>query len=125
MVMSKTRLLPLHDVSNERSIRVLVAGDQNLQDSVSEALDSDEVSLIENARTGPALMEKLSQGGFDCVVIDQTLGKQTSVALQGMIAAKYSNPPPMVMLTGESDARIAVEAFRSGISDYVTRDHKI
>ncbi|MEX0852804.1 MAG: diguanylate cyclase [Bauldia sp.] len=123
MGLSKTRLLPLHDADSDRSIRVLVAGDQTFQDRVTDALDSEDIGLIEHIRTGEALLDKLSEGGFDCVVIDHSLGRQSSVALYEAIAARYSNPPPVVMWTGDADVRVAVGAFRAGVSDYVSRDH--
>ncbi|MEX0852326.1 MAG: diguanylate cyclase, partial [Bauldia sp.] len=123
MATSKTRLSPLHDADDDRSIRVLVGGDQNLWDSIGEALDAEEISLIELARTGEALMEKLSGAAFDCVVVDQNLGRQSSLMLNETIAARYSNPPPMIMLTREIDAHTAIAAFRNGISDCVSRDH--
>jgi diguanylate cyclase (GGDEF)-like protein len=121
--MSTTRLSPLHEARSDQSIRVLVAGDQNLYDSACEALDTEEVSLIESAKTSDALMDKLSQAGFDCIVVDQNLGRQSSLALHETIAAKYANPPPMIMLARGIDANTAINAFRNGFSDYVSRDH--
>ncbi len=122
MALNSARLSSLHGAGGDRSIRVLVAGDQNFYDNASAVLDTEEISLIERAKTAEALMDRLAQATFDCIVIDRNLGRQSSFALHETIAGRYTNPPPMVMLTAETDARVAIDAFRQGFGDYVARD---
>ncbi len=122
MALNNTRLMPLHEADGKDSIRVLVAGDQNFYDNASAALDTDEISLIECAKTGEALIDKLDRAGFDCVVIDHSLGRQSSFALYETIAGRFLNPPPLVMSVAQTDARLAIDAFRQGFGDYVARD---
>ncbi len=121
MVTRNAKLQPLDDARREPTTRVLLAGDQNFLDTAAEALDADGISLIDTARTGDALMEKLAHGETDCIVIDRKLGKLSSTALRESILAKQPNPVPMVLLTSEGDAKTVVEAFRNGFSDYVVR----
>jgi diguanylate cyclase (GGDEF)-like protein len=124
MVTSKIALSPLHDAPADQSIRVVLAGDQAFQDRVTQVLDCPDVAFIESVRTSGALVDKLNQAGFDCVVIDRTLGRQSSLAVYEVVIAKCSRPPPVIMLTAEMDAKAAVDGFRAGFADYVARDHE-
>ncbi len=104
-------------------MRLLIAGDQNFQSRIREVLDASDLSLAEGVVTSGALLTKLSQAAFDCILIDQAVGRQSAVQLHQLVAAKYNSPPPMIMMARQLDARTAIAAFRAGFSDYVAGDH--
>ena len=55
------------------------------------------------------------------VVIDYDLGSDTGLTLGKAIKERFSDPPPIVMLTGQGSETTAVKAFRIGFSDYVSK----
>ncbi len=82
-----------------------------------EALASHDVdcSLTEVGRLGDAL-ERLED--YDLVVLD--LGLPDSEGLVGLEhILSVPAPPPVVVLTGVDDLRLAVQAVQSGAQDYV------
>ncbi len=65
----------------------------------------------------------LNAGQFDCVLLDYRLpGVDGITVLEEMRGAGRENLPPVVMLTGTTDARTAVRAMQAGASDYVIKD---
>ncbi len=60
---------------------------------------------------------------FDCVILDNRLPDGDGVDLAKQIAdAIGPGSPPIVMLTGAGNERLAVKAMRAGIHDYIVKD---
>ncbi|MEO6689344.1 MAG: diguanylate cyclase [Dokdonella sp.] len=57
---------------------------------------------------------------FACVLLDQDLPDLQGLDVLDDIRAR-PNPPPVVMLTGEEDAAISIEALRRGAADYLMK----
>lgn len=55
-----------------------------------------------------------------CVLLDQDLGEMQGIDVLSAIV-KLTDPPPVVMLTGEEDAAISVEALKRGAADYLMK----
>ncbi len=104
-----------------RSIRALVAGDDAYRKSIAAVLAS-EVALVEFAESGPALIEKAISGGYDCIVVDKTVGKQNTLELHEIIDKKCRDAPPMILLTDDGSQKTILKAFRNGLSDVVAKD---
>ena len=58
---------------------------------------------------------------YDLVVIDQTMPGLSGVDVLRAMAAR-DNFPPTIMVTGTGNERIAVEAMKLGVSDYLVKD---
>ncbi len=65
-------------------------------------------------------LEKLGATAFDAVVLDYSLPKMSGLE----VLAKIQQMPatvPVIMVTGQGDERIAVEAMRQGVYDYLVK----
>jgi PAS domain S-box-containing protein len=72
--------------------------------------------------------ESLAQGRelsqchqFDAVLLDYSLPDGDGLELLGELSARYPNPPPVVMLTGQGSESIAVRAIKLGAQDYLIK----
>jgi signal transduction histidine kinase len=107
------RLLIIDDDSIDRqSYLRFLAGDKTSSYIVIEAS-----SALEGARL-------LAEGPYDCVVLDYRLpGTDGLSLLQAFRESKGATPPsPVVMMTGQGNESIAVEAMKLGIADYLVKD---
>ncbi|MCC7347854.1 MAG: response regulator [Variibacter sp.] len=77
-----------------------------------------EVTLAPDGRSG---LERLQQGEFDVVALDQFMpgfdGMETLAEIQ-----KLSAPPPVIFVTGAQESRLAIAALKAGAADYVLKD---
>ncbi|MES2684648.1 MAG: diguanylate cyclase [Pseudomonadota bacterium] len=98
--------------------------DDNLPDRVryrrmlqreTEAFD-----IVEASDGSSGLAALAQQGPFDCVLLDQELPDMQGLDVLVDIRAR-PNPPPVVMLTGEEDAAISIDALRRGAADYLMK----
>jgi two-component system sensor histidine kinase/response regulator len=77
-----------------------------------------EVAVARNARAGLA---KIKAGRFDLIVLDYFLPDTNGLELIHEIKA-LPGAPPVVVLTGYSEARTAVAALKAGAIDYLVKD---
>jgi len=98
--------------------------DDNLPDRVRYRRmlqrDGDALEIVEAEDGNGGLQALTEKGPFDCVLLDQELpdllGLDVLVQIRGL-----ASPPPVVMLTGEEDADVSIEALRRGASDYLMK----
>ncbi|MBI2423031.1 MAG: response regulator [Candidatus Hydrogenedentes bacterium] len=76
------------------------------------------VDLAPNGRDGIAELEK---NGYDLLIVDYNMPIMDGLKVIEHIKEKQI-PTPVVMLTGAGDERVAVEAMKSGASDYLVKD---
>jgi len=106
------------------TVRVLLI-DDNLPDRVryrrmlQRAGDSN-FDIVEAEDGTRGLQAIAGKGPFDCVVLDQDLPDMQGLDVLDDIRA-LANQPPVVMLTGEEDAAISIDALRRGASDYLMK----
>ena len=82
-----------------------------------------QVTAVEN---GPACLEMLRQGHFDAIILDYSLPMMNGIEVLSQIQAKGC-PLPVIMVTGQGDEKIAVEAMKRGAYDYIIKsqnDHQ-
>jgi signal transduction histidine kinase len=107
------RLLIIDDdlIDRESYLRFL-GGDKTNSYIVIEAS-----SALEGARL-------LAEGPYDCVVLDYRLpGTDGLSLLQSFRESAGGTPPsPVVMMTGQGNESVAVEAMKLGIADYLIKD---
>ncbi|WMT87391.1 response regulator [Pelagibacterium sp. 26DY04] len=65
-------------------------------------------------------LERLKDGDIDVLVLDHYLADRTGLAMLEEVAAR-ENSPPVVYVTGSTEAAIAVAALKSGAADYVLK----
>jgi diguanylate cyclase (GGDEF)-like protein len=80
------------------------------------------VIQIEDATSGREALARLSQSKFDCVVVDYRLGDTTGTDLVRSIKQASDTPIPVIMVTGLGDERVAVDAMREGVYDYLSKN---
>lgn len=95
------------DVDRERVSRLLAK--IHLKSAVTEA------ASLEQAR------EAMSNGEFDCVFLDYQLGDHVGVELLHDISHGSLNYVPVVMVTGNSNERLVVEAMQGGAYDFIPK----
>ncbi len=86
-----------------------------------ESLKQSEVNFKVDAVTNlDECLEKLEQNSYDTILLDYSLPKGDGLALLDKINEKHYHTP-VIMVTGQGDETIAVEAMKKGASDYVVK----
>ncbi len=75
---------------------------------------------VEEAHCGEKGIEKYKEGNFDIVICDYMLGDKTGIEVLEEIKA-YDPNSIVLIITGYSDIKTAVEVIRSGAHDYITK----
>ena len=107
------------------TVRVLLI-DDNLPDRVryrrmlQRGMDDFEIVEAADAGSGLNLLFADHQPPFDCVLLDQDLPDLQGLDVLEDIRAR-ADAPPVVMLTGEEDAAVSIEALRRGAADYLMK----
>ncbi|MBM3242764.1 response regulator [Candidatus Poribacteria bacterium] len=81
---------------------------------------SDAKFEVEVAVSGSECLEKFSQESYDVVLLDYSLPKMSGLEVLEKIH-QLTSDIPVVMITGQGDENIAVEAMKKGAYDYVTK----
>jgi diguanylate cyclase (GGDEF)-like protein len=76
---------------------------------------------VSEAATGPEAQALLSSGGFDCVLLDYQLSGVDGLDLLAQLQAEACRKVAVVMLTGEGNEMVAVEAMKRGALDYLPK----
>ena len=79
---------------------------------------------LESATTLADGDRAVSRGDVDIVLLDLVLPDGSGLELLRSVRATPLGPP-VVMLTGHSDVRLAVEAIRAGASDYLVKPYDL
>ena len=104
-------------------IRLLFVDDDPRAHDTLELVLPPEYEML-SART-LAEGRRLADGGeVDLVLLDLMLPDGSGLELLGHLSAAPLGPP-VVMLTGVSDVRVAVQAIRAGASDYLVKPYEL
>jgi two-component sensor histidine kinase len=77
-----------------------------------------EVTHVTTSEEGFA---RLAESSFDVIALDHSMPAETGITVLGKLGPRAERPP-VVYVTGSSDARTAVEAIKAGADDYVIKD---
>lgn len=78
---------------------------------------------VREAQTCAAGLEALAEETFDCVLLDYSLPGNDGIAFLDELGGDDGRLPcTVVMITGQGNEQIAVEALKRGIEDYVVKD---
>ncbi len=73
------------------------------------------------AKNGAIGLEMIAQQEYDVIVTDQQMPEMTGLeVIEELI--QHENTPPIIMLTGAGNEKIAVDAMKLGASDYIIKD---
>jgi signal transduction histidine kinase len=77
-----------------------------------------DVTLVASARE---CLDALAASSYSAILLDHHLPGTTGLELLPEMQARGLAVPPVVMVTGQGDERIAVEAMKAGAADYVIK----
>jgi len=104
--------------------RVLVVDDEPKICEFLEALLHQEGYLVDRALSGAAALKKLGDSQYNLVISDVKMPGMDGFELARHVK-KLNEDVPLIMMTGYSTLRTAVQALREGVDDYVTKPFKI
>lgn len=86
--------------------------------------DSSRVYRFLEAKTARMALELCQKEEIDAILLDYLLPDLSGLAfLEALKAQSNGHSPPVVMITGEGDERIAVQAIKLGAEDYLVKSH--
>lgn len=101
--------------------RVLIVDDDLAQaEMVSEFLRLSGYTDIDHAGDIRAAWRCLDEREYDVMLLDYKLPDGTGLEVLDQLA-KRNDPPPAIMVTGQGNERIAVQAIQHGASDYLLK----
>jgi signal transduction histidine kinase len=77
--------------------------------------------LVDLAEDGAAGLAACEAGAYHAVIVDQTMPGLSGLEVIRRLVSR-GKFPPIVMVTGTGNERIAVEAMKLGVSDYLVKD---
>ena len=106
----------------DNALRILVVDDNPDHALLQKvALEGALKAEVQIAASGAACLKRLSQGQrFELVLLDYSLPGEDGLELLKAIQ-KDGEETPVIMVTGQGDERVAVEAMKQGAYDYVTK----
>lgn len=106
------------------SARLLIVEDDPQLNQMLIFHFEDEGYQLEGVLTCSDAQQRLKENVFDLVLLDQQLPDGTGIDLLEQI--KRHNPEqPVVMITGQHDLELAIEAIKKGAADYIHKPLKI
>jgi DNA-binding response OmpR family regulator len=110
---------------NEKTIHILILEDD--EDDAFYILDliyggiSNPKPVVDHISDHTKIREKLRQKSYDICFLDYRLGEIDGIGLlRGLRADNISIP--IILLTGQGDQEVAVEAMKAGATDYISKN---
>lgn len=106
----------------QKKIRILIAeADSAFLEMVEESLkEAGDYYQIEKAASGEKCLEKLRQKKFDILLLDHSLPDGEGLAWLRRFN-EMGIGVPTIFVTGKGDSRLAIEAMKEGVFDYINR----
>jgi PAS domain S-box-containing protein len=115
---------PIDTNPNKLSATILIVDDSEIDRAVyTRYLHSDVTTKyqISEAETVQKALEICQTQHFDVVLIDFYLPDGDGLELLEAIGKEYLAQPPVIILTGQGNERIAVNAMKKGAADYLIK----
>ncbi len=109
---------------SEQTVRVLLVEDNDHDAEIVQRMLAKYPNLtfeLDRACTTTECLQKVDAADFDLVVLDYSLPGEDGVAFLQRIRGR-EDMPPVIMLTGWGDGRVAAEAMQSGACDYFPKN---
>jgi diguanylate cyclase (GGDEF)-like protein len=107
-------------VASRNPVICIVDDDDIYRQYLAALLKANNCKVLEASR-GLELIDMLEKHAIDCVLLDYDLVAENGLYVHQQIKDRFRDAPPIVMLTGETNERTIIKAFRGGISDYVLK----
>lgn len=105
----------------EKSVRVLyMEDDAGLARLLQKRLQRQNYS-VEIAKNGDDGLAMLGKNPYDIVLVDYNMPSCDGIDVLRFIA-ELEAAPPVIMITGRGNEKVAVEALQLGASDYIVKD---
>ena len=106
------------------ALKILVVDDDDddaflIEDLIREGL-TDPSPTMDRAKSQNQAIQKLETTPYDICICDFRLGEGDGIGLLRTVQSKQITTP-IIVLTGQGDQEIAVEAMKSGATDYLTK----
>jgi len=108
----------------KKSVRVLLVEDNDHDAEIVKRMLSKYAAVafqLDRARSTGECLEKLDNGDFDLLLLDYSLPGEDGVSFLRRLNGA-AELPPVIMLTGWGDGRVAAEAMHSGAYDYFPKN---
>ena len=107
-----------------QTLKILIVDDDDddaylTEDLVREGL-TDLPPDIDRARSHEEALQLLAKTTYDLCMLDYRLGEGTGIGLLRAVRSQKITIP-IILLTGQGDQEIAVEAMKSGANDYIVK----
>jgi len=107
--------------ADERIAVLLVEDDADQAELVTRTLRrQDSPFIVTTVRDGPACLDAMTLGSYSIILLDYSLPRMSGLEVLEEIR-KRGAAIPVVMVTGQGDERVAVEAMRAGAADYIIK----
>jgi two-component system, chemotaxis family, CheB/CheR fusion protein len=106
-------------VGAESPVIFIVDDDGNLRDGIRELLE-DNGRVVEDYASCEAFLAAWHPGRECCLIIDAYLPGMSGLDLLKQLKDK-GQLPPAIMITGDGDVSIAVQAMKAGASDFIEK----
>ena len=108
----------------QQALKILIVDDDDddvflIEDLIREGLTFQSPS-IDRARTHREALQQLEKNTYDICMLDYRLGEDDGIGLLQAIRSKNIHTP-IILLTGQGDQEVAVEAMKSGATDYLLK----
>ncbi len=105
-------------------MKVLVIDDDVVdQEAIYRALRNYPDMKIEYAENSVEALIAIECHDFDCILLDYLLPECNGIELLNQVNQISESPlPPVIMLTGQGNEKVAVEAMKFGVYDYITKN---
>ena len=77
--------------------------------------------IVETAANGEVGIAMVESGAYDIILIDYDMPLGGGMQVLRQLAERHESPP-VIMVTGKGNERVAVEALKLGATDYVVKD---
>jgi two-component system CheB/CheR fusion protein len=106
-------------VSPGTPVIFVVDDDGNLREGIRDLLE-DEGHAVEDYDSCEAFLEVWQPGRESCLIIDAYLPGMSGLELLGRLK-DAGHLPPTIMITGDGDVSIAVQAMKAGAADFIEK----
>ena len=106
---------------SEELVIAVVDDDALFREYIAKTLAFQRSWRVVEADNCALLIDIIEKTPVDCVLLDYNMGDVNGITIREAIVTKYSDPPPIIMLSGEAGERTIVKAFRAGFSDFLSK----
>jgi PAS domain S-box-containing protein len=105
------------------TIAVLHVDDEpSISEITAEMLEAEDDRFeVETAQEPAAGLERLAEGGIDCIVSDYQMPGRTGIEFLEAVRERHGQLP-FILYTGEGSEAVAADAIAAGVTDYLQKE---